>query len=107
MNQFFKKSEAKKKSPVINRPDLVAQRNAELTKAQRKEFLDPVPTDSRVFFRRPDLSCYAVLSMTRIAELRKLRMLDVVLNREKNSLIIIPTETHDDPHRDRFDPRGE
>ena len=100
MNQFYKASEARKKMPVVSRPDLVAERNAQLSTHEVKALFSSAPTDSRVYFRRPDLSCYAVLSPKRVAELRSKRKLDAFLERERDSGIIIPTDTHDDPHRE-------
>ena len=60
-------------------------------------------TDSRIFFRRPDLSCYAVLSKPRYELLRKRGKLDAWLKKQKRSGVIIPTDAIDDPHRDKFD----
>ena len=101
-HQFYKTSEARKKSPVVSRPDLVAKRNAELSREPAKvrfNALDPEPTDNRIFFRRPDLSCYAVLTPGRVDELRKRKKLDAFLNRERESGVIIPTHAPDDPYR--------
>ena len=101
-NQFYKNSEARKKSPVTSRPDLVAARNAELQqhiKTLRFSDLDKNPTDSRIFFRRADLSCYAVLSPARVDELRRKHRLEKFLDAERESGIIIPTAALDDPYR--------
>ena len=101
---FYRKSEARKVSPCVSRPDLVAARNAairgdgDLRPFERKPVkLDPRPIDSRVkFFRAINDpkgylvgSCYAVLSPTEFTFMRKNKTLEPWLESQRESGVVI------------------
>lgn len=46
-------------------------------------------TDSRVFFRRPDNSIYAILQPATLRQMRKQHCLERFLKRERNSGVVI------------------
>jgi len=90
MNTFYKKSEARKVCPVISRPDLVAERNAEITTRQGVvDLYAKNRTDSRMISRRPDLSIYSIMSSFRWCELRKQGLLERYLRAERESGVIL------------------
>lgn len=102
---FYSTVEARKIASCISRPDLVTERNAALFSEgykrpheRRSVLLSRVPADNRVHFYRPINhgdgtyscgSCYAVLSPERIAELRKEKQLDLWLDVQRDSGVII------------------
>ncbi len=52
-------------------------------------------TDSRVFFRRPDESIYAVLPASRVKWLRRYHKLESFLKTERDSGVIITVNGND------------
>ena len=88
---FYKTAEARKKAPVISRPDLVRERNA--TIEQKRVLGRPLKpadgTDPRVRCYRPDGTCYAILSPAQWADLRKRRKLAGWLAQERESGIVL------------------
>jgi hypothetical protein len=46
-------------------------------------------TDSRVFYRRPDETIYAVLPKSRVIYLRRYRKLEIFLKQQRDSGIIL------------------
>jgi hypothetical protein len=95
---FWNKTEARKISPAVSRPDLVAERNAairgsgDLRPHERASVkLSRAPNDNRVHCYRPDGTKYAVLSPFRWAELRSEKCLESWLQRERESGVIITT----------------
>jgi hypothetical protein len=98
VNGFWNKTEARKISPAVSRPDLVAARNAPIRGAgdlrpheRAPIVLSRTPNDNRVFCYRPDGTCYAVLSPYQWQHLRDMKHLESWLTRERESgIVIIP-----------------
>lgn len=105
LHGFYNQSEARKASPAVSRPDLVAARNAairgpaDLRPHERKPVqLSQAPMDSRIRFYRPVNdgkggyrlgSCYAILSLNRVAQLRKEKRLESWLHEQRESGVVI------------------
>lgn len=84
---FYNSREARKTSPCVSRPDLVAARNAALHSPV--PMFSAAPIDSRMKCFRPDGTCYAVLTPTRWRDLRSHSKLTAHLTRERESGVVI------------------
>jgi len=96
VNGFWNKTEARKLTPAIARPDLVAERNAAIRGAgdlrpheRAPVKLSRAPNDNRIFCYRPDGTCYAVLSPHQWSTLRAEKRLEAWLQHERESGVIV------------------
>ena len=122
---FYNPKLAREKSPVVSRPDLVAERNnmpyhvgenpAHVPSIKTvNDILAKDKTDTRIKCYRTDGTCYAVLSVFRWTELRDKKKLEAFLEKERDSGIIIDTvpmlserERYQYSHRNIFGPLPE
>ena len=110
LNGFYNPKTAREKSPVVSRPDLVAERNAAIASysvadparvpyiKNVADIRDREKTDTRVKCFRPNGTCYAVVSPLRWEELRAKKRLDSFLEHERDSGVILETERRLNKH---------
>lgn len=99
---FYDPCEARKVAPVVSRPDLVAERNAQLLRPLPSHNTDPsVPAsvtlgkiasrgvDPRIRCYRTDGTCYAILGPSEWTAMRKQGRLQKWLDKQNKSGVVI------------------